>query len=1147
MANQFKLTRGADYDENSSEDIYSTSYANPFSPGLLSSLNEWMILGYYQNTASYPSTPSTDPGEPLRRYRFEGYLQGQALISQWTVKADPGGADPSFVPRRNNAGYLFDWSAGIDKAHMTGGSFADRLVGSAHADTLAGGLGADTLTGGAGKDIFQGTLDELDGDTITDIGFGEDQIRIDDVTGSFLGLQNTLVDGSLDLGGGRVLTFGTLPAGTHLGVEERDGNTYLTLYDRYAFSSRTDSYSDAPGNDFRAYSYNTPGLVTFNTGDSISGGDGTDTLDVVLEKTTTTGAATVSGFETLNVTVLGDAGNWEQGTFNAANVSDSSIRLLGSALINVNNASVSIDGSGMQDQGHFYATFTGGDVKVVGSAQYDTFNFGTTLDGNDTVIGGANDVVRATITDWSSSAARPSITGVENLVLHGTNLGTVDLGSVSGASQVEFTGDGDVTVTGIGVGSSTMAVRAPTLNGRLTLTEDVSCGLTVYGSQSADTIRGGSGSNGIYAGGGNDSIIGGTGFVWAEAGEGDDFVDGRAGIGNLYGEGGNDTLLGGAHPDQLSGGVGADSLFGGAGADTLRGDYDADTLTGGAGPDTFQISYFDYIGIDVITDFSSEDRIIFAGDYGWSHPLSGTFVEGRDSWEIPWLGAAVEFVDGDAIVRVDSDTQWGSGNEILAVRIVNVGNRTLKDFVVVDGALTLAPLPPPPPPADAGGSSDNGGGQTSTRTVGSATVQTTVSTGSNGIPSVSMTVTPPSGTAPVAVPITGGSSGTAITATVPAGVGLSASGPQNPVSPATAAGALTASVAALESDPARSAELAQAIAGYTGSLPVGASLTVRTITPTVSGGVPGAPITITGSGAGGEAMVIDTRALPPGTQLNLDSVGFAVIVGAAQVGGGAGSQVTYGDSASQSMVLGADDDTLHGGGGDDFVGSKGGNDALYGGQGNDTVQGGEENDLLFGNTGHDLLYGNTGADSLWGGQDNDTLHGGRDNDRLFGDLGDDSLVGDLGDDSLQGGEGQDTLHGMHGADLLFGNRGQDLLLGTVGADTLYGGAGNDTLRGGRDDDALFGDADDDVLYGDLGNDTLTGGAGADVFVLGTGHDVIADFNAAEGDRVMMTPGRPYEFMSNAAGEMIIVLGDDDSVTLSGIRLEQVQSGWFVLG
>ncbi|HYH37190.1 MAG TPA: hypothetical protein VD860_03125 [Azospirillum sp.] len=1144
MANRFRLTRGADYNEGASEDIYSTSYANPVTPGLLSALNEWIILGYYQSGgSSYPNSVSSDPSEPLRRYRFEGYLYGQALISQWAVKADPASADPSFVPRRDNAGYLLDYSAGAHKVHMTGGSFADRLVGSSQADTLAGGLGADTLTSGAGKDLIHGTLDELNGDTITDIGLGEDQIRIDGVTGSFLGLQNTLAGGSLDLGGGRALNLGTLPAGTRVGVEERDGSTYLTLYDRYALSSRSDSHTDAAGAEFQAYSYNAPSLVTFTTGDTIHGGDGTDTLDVVLEKSTTTGAATVSGFETLNVTVLGDAGDWDEGTFNAANVSDSSIRLLGTAVINVTNASVSIDGSGMQGYGHFYATFTGGDVKVVGSAKHDSFDFGTTLDGNDTVIGGANDVVRATITDWSSSAARPSITGVENLVLQGNNLGTVDMGSVSGSSQVEFTGNGDVTVTGLGVGSSTMAVRASSLNGRLTLTQDVSCGLTVYGSQSADTIKGGSGSNGIYAGGGNDSITGSTGFVWAECGEGDDIVDGRAGIGNFAGEGGNDTLLGGAYADRLLGGAGNDSLVGGGGADTLRGDNGADTLTGGAGPDIFRIGYPDYDGTDVITDFTSEDRIVFADDYGWSHPLSGPLAEGSEFWDIPWLGAAVEFVDGDAIVRVDNDTLWGGGGDTLSVRIANIGNRTLKDVVVANGALTLAP-PPPPPPADTGGSSDGGGGQTSTQTVGSATVQTTVTTGSNGIPSVSMTVTPPSGATSVAVPITGGSSGTPITATVPAGVGLSVSGPQNPVTPDAAASALTASITALESDPARGAELAQAIAGYTGSLPAGAALIVRTVTPTASGGVPGAPITLTGGGAGGEAMVIDARALPPGTQLNLDNVGFAVIVGNAQVGGGAGSQVAYGDGAAQTIVLGTDDDTLHGGGGDDFVGSRTGNDQLHGDDGNDTVQGGEDNDALFGGGGGDLLLGNTGADLLLGNMGLDTLYGGLDTDTLYGGRDDDALFGN---------DEADRLEGDDGADRLFGNTGNDLLLGNMGADTLYGGLGNDTLYGGRDDDWLFGDLGDDMLFGDGGNDTLAGGAGADLFVFGQrfgvadgdGHDVIADFNAADGDRIHLRSGLAYTLATSGAGDAVIVFSNDDTVTLSGVQNDQVQTAWFI--
>ncbi len=61
---------------------------------------------------------------------------------------------------------------------------------------------------------------------------------------------------------------------------------------------------------------------------------------------------------------------------------------------------------------------------------------------------------------------------------------------------------------------------------------------------------------------------------------------------------------------------------------------------------------------------------------------------------------------------------------------------------------------------------------------------------------------------------------------------------------------------------------------------------------------------------------------------------------------------------------------------------------------------------------------------------------------------------------------------------------------------------------------LGSDGDGDELWGDLGHDTLIGGAGADRFCV-------------------------------AAGNAVIVFSDTDSITLSGIRREQVGADWFI--
>ncbi|MBE9637065.1 S8 family serine peptidase [Salipiger mangrovisoli] len=123
--------------------------------------------------------------------------------------------------------------------------------------------------------------------------------------------------------------------------------------------------------------------------------------------------------------------------------------------------------------------------------------------------------------------------------------------------------------------------------------------------------------------------------------------------------------------------------------------------------------------------------------------------------------------------------------------------------------------------------------------------------------------------------------------------------------------------------------------------------------------------------------------------------------------------------------------------------------------------------------------------------DFDTRHSGTD--------GDDKLRGDNGTDSISGGAGDDMVVARGGADWLDGGAGDDI---------LKGGAGDDTILGGAGDDKVIGDDGDDVLNGGAGRDVLRGGAGADTFIFNMQDrgdvDVIGDFNAAEGDQILVT-------------------------------------------
>jgi VCBS repeat-containing protein len=304
------------------------------------------------------------------------------------------------------------------------------------------------------------------------------------------------------------------------------------------------------------------------------------------------------------------------------------------------------------------------------------------------------------------------------------------------------------------------------------------------------------------------------------------------------------------------------------------------------------------------------------------------------------------------------------------------------------------------------------------------------------------------GIGPSDIPLSSWGGQTILVAQLPVGYGLQATSPSVfGTAPSTAASSLANLIRAIQArTPAGSADqslLTGGSSGFLGGLSGDTPLFVQSIVPTLAPGsttVPGQPLVISGLPAAlgmlQTALVIDSSGLPQGAHIQLDNVDFAAVIGAATITGGAGSQHVWGDSASQSIVLGADDDTLHGGGGDDYVGSHGGNDWLYGDDGNDTVSGGVGNDRLFGGSGNDRLLGGSGKDRL---------DGGSGQDKLYGNSGNDTLSGGAGNDSLWGGSGQDRLDGGAGNDSLKGEAGNDRITGGLGRDKLWGGSGKDVF------------------------------------------------------------------------------------------------------
>ncbi|MFZ5717923.1 MAG: M10 family metallopeptidase C-terminal domain-containing protein [Pseudomonadota bacterium] len=218
----------------------------------------------------------------------------------------------------------------------------------------------------------------------------------------------------------------------------------------------------------------------------------------------------------------------------------------------------------------------------------------------------------------------------------------------------------------------------------------------------------------------------------------------------------------------------------------------------------------------------------------------------------------------------------------------------------------------------------------------------------------------------------------------------------------------------------------------------------------------------------------------------------------------------------ENAIGGFGADTITGNALDNALNGNGGQDRILAGAGNDTVNGGSATGYLRGEDGNDSLVGGTAFDDIHGNQGNDTASGG------------------AGDDWVVGGKDQDRLFGDDGGDLVYGN---------LGDDTVDGGNGNDVVRGGQGNDTLMGGAGADFVSGDRGDDTMTGGAGADLFHSSSdaGIDRVLDFNAAEGDRVLLDPGTGYSVAQ--VGADVVVTMSAGQVVLVGVQLAALQPGW----
>jgi len=354
------------------------------------------------------------------------------------------------------------------------------------------------------------------------------------------------VDASTNTGGVN-LDF----SGTNMTVTGGNGN------DDFSFEAAGNvSVQGGLGND--TFRFDATGTLT--SADTVTGGDGTDTLNARSEElddfTTTPTTFTITGIErvTANTAVLAGA------TISLPNISATADRLTltaanaGAATLNFN--------AGANTLVNTAATVGAITVDAAGTATTDSL---TITHGGASAVDSLNGQA-LTSTDFETVTINTTGTGAAGAQTVGAISVTASTGGtpalvITGSNQLTA---GVITATG---GSISAAGMTSTTNG-LIMTTGQNTASTITGSALADTLFGAittAVSQTIDGGSGNDAITAGAGNDVLTGGDGADTINGGAGNDNINGGAGNDRIVISADANLTS----ADTVVGGDDTDTL--------------------------------------------------------------------------------------------------------------------------------------------------------------------------------------------------------------------------------------------------------------------------------------------------------------------------------------------------------------------------------------------------------------------------------------------------------------------------------------------------------------------------------------------------------------------------------------------------